>query len=31
MNLVDCTVFSSQELTKGNFLLTLKVPRSFAT
>jgi dihydroorotate dehydrogenase electron transfer subunit len=29
MNLVECTVFSSQELTKGNFLLTLKVPRSF--
>jgi len=30
MNLVDCTVFSSRELTKGNFLLTLQVPRAFA-
>ncbi len=30
MNLVECTVFSSQELTKGNFLLTLRVPRAFA-
>jgi dihydroorotate dehydrogenase electron transfer subunit len=30
MNLVDCTVLSSQEITSGNFLLTLRVPRSFA-
>jgi dihydroorotate dehydrogenase electron transfer subunit len=30
MNLVDCTVVENRELTKGNFLLTLRVPRQFA-
>ncbi|HEX7077732.1 MAG TPA: dihydroorotate dehydrogenase electron transfer subunit [Candidatus Eisenbacteria bacterium] len=31
MNLVPCTVLENRELTKGNFLLTLTVPRAFAT
>jgi dihydroorotate dehydrogenase electron transfer subunit len=31
MKLVPCTVFENRELSEGNFLLTLKVPRSFAT
>ncbi len=30
MNLVPCTVIENRELTPGNFLLTLAVPRSFA-
>jgi len=30
MNLVECTVLSNRELSKGNFLLSLKVPRAFA-
>ena len=30
MNQVDCTVVENRELTKGNFLLTLRVPRLFA-
>ena len=31
MNLVDCTVLENRELSKGNHLLTLTVPRGFAT
>jgi dihydroorotate dehydrogenase electron transfer subunit len=31
MNLVECTVFQNRELTPGNHLLTLTVPRGFAT
>src|SRR5580765_7268119 len=30
MNLVACTVVSNRELSPGNHLLTLKVPRAFA-
>ena len=30
MNLVPCTVLENREVTEGNFLLTLKVPRAFA-
>jgi dihydroorotate dehydrogenase electron transfer subunit len=30
MNLVPCTVFENREITPGNFLLTLTVPRTFA-
>jgi len=29
MNLVPCTVFSNREVTRGNFLITLQVPRAF--
>jgi dihydroorotate dehydrogenase electron transfer subunit len=31
MKLVPCQVFENRELSEGNFLLTLTVPRSFAT
>jgi dihydroorotate dehydrogenase electron transfer subunit len=30
MNLVSCTVFSNREVSHGNFLITLQVPRGFA-
>ena len=30
MNLVPCSVLSNREVTEGNFLLTLQVPRGFA-
>ena len=30
MNLVPCSVVENREITEGNFLLTLKVPRAFA-
>lgn len=30
MNLHPCTVFSNREMSPGNFLLTLRVPRGFA-
>ena len=29
MNLVSCTVFSNREVSRGNFLITLQVPRGF--